>query len=273
MTEHSVDMHDVPSYEGVQATRWTWPIIWALLLYGALLSVALVNIPKLKVSTPQAFVKASVVHLPKKAQDKVTDVAVAATAKPKTPKKNLLSAPKQKKQIKKHQSQEKNPPPQKQLVASKKSLKKEDKKSTQAQSEFNKKQRRLEEKRKHQEWLDQQWHATLNELDLEQEEQNALSEEKAATHIQAIQSQVSKYWQFPPSSRRTMEVILEIKLIPTGEVIDVKVIRSSGNLALDRSAQHALVKASPLPVPKDIHLFEKYFRTLTMPFKPSNARL
>lgn len=272
MTERSVDMHDVPSYEGVQATRWTWPIIWALLLYGALLSVALVNFPTLKVNTPQAFIKANVVRLPKD-QDKVADIATASVVKPKPPKKNLMSAPKQKKHLEKNKPQEKNRQTQKQTTVLKKTAKKEDKQSTQAQSALNKQQRRLEEERKHQEWLDQQWHATLNELDQELEEQKKLSEEEAATHIQAIQSQVSKYWQFPPSSRRTMEVVLEIKLIPTGEVIDVKVIRSSGNLALDRSAKHALVKASPLPVPKDIRLFEKYFRTLTMPFKPSNARL
>ena len=61
---------------------------------------------------------------------------------------------------------------------------------------------------------------------------------------------------------------MEARLIPGGEVTpgSVRVIRSSGNPAFDRSVVAAVYKASPLPVPSG-RLFEQ-FRNLGLNFKP-----
>ena len=50
-------------------------------------------------------------------------------------------------------------------------------------------------------------------------------------------------------------------------VLNVSVLKSSGNEALDRSAIAAVNKASPLPVPKDSAAFSA-FRNFTLTVKP-----
>lgn len=60
---------------------------------------------------------------------------------------------------------------------------------------------------------------------------------------------------------------LLINVAPGGVVLNVQILRSSGNLALDRSAQAAVFKASPLPVPEDNKMFNE-FRVLKPMFNP-----
>jgi colicin import membrane protein len=51
-------------------------------------------------------------------------------------------------------------------------------------------------------------------------------------------------------------------------VIDAIVISSSGDEDFDRSAENAVNKASPLPVPKDKELFAREFRSFQFLFNP-----
>ena len=69
----------------------------------------------------------------------------------------------------------------------------------------------------------------------------------AASYAALIQQTVINYWSRPPSARNGMEAELSIQLIPTGEVVSVNVIRSSGNSAFDRSAINAVKKAGSFP--------------------------
>ncbi|QQD21816.1 cell envelope integrity protein TolA [Oceanospirillaceae bacterium ASx5O] len=92
-----------------------------------------------------------------------------------------------------------------------------------------------------------------------------------ADFIEQIRAKVSSLWRYPPSVRPDQEVSVRIQLVPTGEVIQVQVVRSSGHAALDRSVEQAVMRASPLPVPDDIRLFEQKFRNLTINFRPENA--
>ena len=66
---------------------------------------------------------------------------------------------------------------------------------------------------------------------------------------------------------------MRISLVPTGEITDVHIVKSSGNAALDRSAELAVWKVAKLPVPKDLVLFEKEFRQFNLNLRPENARL
>lgn len=61
-----------------------------------------------------------------------------------------------------------------------------------------------------------------------------------------------------------------IKVIPGGEVIGVELLETSNNGALERSAKAAILKASPLPVPKDIKLFNE-FRVIKLFFNPEGV--
>ena len=53
--------------------------------------------------------------------------------------------------------------------------------------------------------------------------------------------------------------------LPSGEVLDVKIRKSSGNLLLDTAIERAIRKSSPLPKPDQPELFE---RILKIPYRP-----
>ena len=53
--------------------------------------------------------------------------------------------------------------------------------------------------------------------------------------------------------------------------MEVSLIRSSGDPILDRSAQTAIYKASPLPVPADPTTFN-LFREISLTVRPENVR-
>tara|TARA_B100000029_G_scaffold498590_1_gene567640 strand:- start:909 stop:1514 length:606 start_codon:yes stop_codon:yes gene_type:complete len=86
-----------------------------------------------------------------------------------------------------------------------------------------------------------------------------------------IQNQVMQVWQQPSSARTGLSVELLIKLVPTGEIIDVKLLKSSGNLAFDNSALNAVEKLSKF---EDLNmgrkLFDNHFRNFTLVFNPKN---
>ena len=86
-------------------------------------------------------------------------------------------------------------------------------------------------------------------------------------YVLYIQEKVQRSWIRPPSSGGELSCTVEVRLIPSGEVIDAQIVRSSGNTAFDRSVEAAVFKASPLPVPPDPDVMEQ-FRTLRFEFKP-----
>jgi len=66
-----------------------------------------------------------------------------------------------------------------------------------------------------------------------------------------IRQKVVRNWLKPTGSSKGLVSTVKVRLIPGGDVIDVKVIKSSGNVIYDRSVERAVRKASPLPLPKD----------------------
>ena len=87
--------------------------------------------------------------------------------------------------------------------------------------------------------------------------------------VQILQ-QIGQYWIVPGSANKDLSCIYLIELAPGGVVINVKLLRSSGNSALDRSARVAIYKASPLPVPKDDALFGN-FRAVRLTVSPKTV--
>jgi len=67
-----------------------------------------------------------------------------------------------------------------------------------------------------------------------------------------------------------LECVLRVRLTPGGEVIYVRIAKSSGHDIFDSRAEKATRKASPLPVPDDLIIFERHFRDNTITFKPTN---
>lgn len=84
-----------------------------------------------------------------------------------------------------------------------------------------------------------------------------------------VRQQVMRYWIVQNGLAKQDPTKLFVRVAPTGTVLDVKVLESSGNDALDRSAVAAVYKASPLPVPQDPELFRS-FRELRLILRPDS---
>jgi colicin import membrane protein len=86
-----------------------------------------------------------------------------------------------------------------------------------------------------------------------------------------IRDQVIMNWKQPSSSQKGMTVEILITLVPTGEIIQVNLTKSSGNQAFDNSALNAVQKVSKFEsLDMGRKLFDNHFRKFTLVFNPEN---
>jgi colicin import membrane protein len=95
-------------------------------------------------------------------------------------------------------------------------------------------------------------------------------EQAAMSYAQGIYQLIVANWSRPPSARNGMQAKLVVELVPTGDVVSVALVESSGNEAFDRSAEQAVRKVGKFDVPKEPELFERYFRRFPVLFKPED---
>ncbi len=86
-----------------------------------------------------------------------------------------------------------------------------------------------------------------------------------ADYIRRIQAKIKGNVVLPPDLAGNPETIFEVVQLPTGEIIDAVLRKSSGVRAYDDAVQRAIIKSSPLPRPDRPELFQ---RTLTLKFRP-----
>jgi colicin import membrane protein len=84
----------------------------------------------------------------------------------------------------------------------------------------------------------------------------------------AINQKIKNEWKRPINVDGKLETVMTITVLPGGEVRSVLIRQSSGNAAFDASAEEAVKRASPLPVPADAALFNEFFRVISLKFKP-----
>ena len=84
----------------------------------------------------------------------------------------------------------------------------------------------------------------------------------------AIKQKVNRSWIRPVSTTAGLKFTIRVRLLSDGTVMDAEIISSSGDEDFDRSAENAVNKASPLPVPKDKELFAREFRSFQFLFNP-----
>jgi colicin import membrane protein len=108
---------------------------------------------------------------------------------------------------------------------------------------------------------------------------NAAAAELASSEFEMVQSgmaiiqqAVQSVWSRPPSARNGMRAILQIRMLPTGELIDAAITESSGDPAFDRSAENAVYSAAPFrelqALPSNV--FNENFRSLSLIFQPED---
>lgn len=87
-----------------------------------------------------------------------------------------------------------------------------------------------------------------------------------------ITDAISRQWILPENIDKNAKSLFRIRLAEDGSVLEASLIQSSGDVILDRSAQTAIHKASPLPVPKDPTIFT-IFRDIKLTVNPQNVRV
>ncbi len=114
----------------------------------------------------------------------------------------------------------------------------------------------------------------LNSLEDESEDlaeaASSDAEAVAQSYRFGIYQKVVANWSRPPSARNGMEARLQVELVPTGDVVAVMLIESSGSAVFDQSAEAAVRKARRFEVPQESAIFEQYFRRFTLLFKPED---
>jgi colicin import membrane protein len=82
-----------------------------------------------------------------------------------------------------------------------------------------------------------------------------------------IQQHVERQWNRPSSARSGLECVVAVSQSPNGTVLRVQVEQCNGDAAVKQSIENAVQKASPLPLPSDMRLFERNLRFI---FKPAD---
>jgi len=157
-----------------------------------------------------------------------------------------------------------------------KELKQKQKAEEQRLKELAKKRQAEEERQaqeKSEQALKQQLAAEAKRMKAEQE---AAAQRRAAQKAQqteidkymnAIENKIYQNWRMPRSVNKGLICVLQVQLIPGGEVINIEVSKSSGDREYDESVKAAVRAASPLPVPSaESGLFD-VFRNLTLPVR------
>jgi colicin import membrane protein len=107
-----------------------------------------------------------------------------------------------------------------------------------------------------------------------QQIKNQLERESQAARNRAMQTWIEKIRAkirgnivLPPDIRGNPEALVLVTQLPTGEVLDAKLVISSGHTAYDDAVMRAILKSSPLPKPDTAGLFE---RDLKLTFHPKD---
>lgn len=159
---------------------------------------------------------------------------------------------------------EKKPPVQKdQKELKEKELKAQKEKELKAQKE------------KEKELKDQQARVAAEVAQLQREQQEASSKAQAQAAAQSrvaneideykarILAKIKRHIVMPPDLPGNPIAEFDVTLLPGGDILDVKLRKSSGFAAFDSAVERAIFLSKPLPLPSDPALFPK-FRNLNL---------
>jgi len=128
----------------------------------------------------------------------------------------------------------------------------------QAEEEERKKRRMQEEQKERERQMAQEQQA----LDVVKEQQAMKTVDK---YTAMIRQKIEQNWRKPSNVRPGMSSTVSIQLIPSGDVINVQTVESSGDSLFDRSVETAVRKSEPFPLPAEPGLFER-FRKINLKF-------
>ena len=98
-----------------------------------------------------------------------------------------------------------------------------------------------------------------------EKERRSLLEAGRIEYIAQIKDKIERNWLRPPGTASGLKCVVRVSQLPGGDVVQVDIQTGSGNVAFDRSVEEAVLRSSPLPVPKDPSLFD---RDIVITFEP-----
>ena len=84
-------------------------------------------------------------------------------------------------------------------------------------------------------------------------------------YIAQIKDKIERNWLRPPGTAAGLKSVVRVSQLPGGDVVQVDIQTGSGNVAFDRSVEEAVLRSTPLPVPKDPSLFDRH---IVITFEP-----
>jgi len=88
-----------------------------------------------------------------------------------------------------------------------------------------------------------------------------------AAYVDKIRGKIRGNMVLPQAIQGNPEALVEVTQLPSGEVIAVRIKRSSGNANLDAAIERAIHKSSPLPKPEQPSLFQRVLEIKYRPFE------
>lgn len=114
-----------------------------------------------------------------------------------------------------------------------------------------------------------------SETQYQQAQADLSGEEVAASYDDLIRRYVSEQWRRPPTARNGMVVDVVISMLPTGQITDAVVVRTSGDPGFDQSAVQAVRNVGRIPEMQQLSrekpaTFDSLYRKRTLRFKPED---
>tara|TARA_Y100001970_G_C14164593_1_gene820535 strand:- start:128 stop:733 length:606 start_codon:yes stop_codon:yes gene_type:complete len=106
-------------------------------------------------------------------------------------------------------------------------------------------------------------------IPISQDQQKVLAQSDLEKFSFIIKTQVLQNWKRPKNLNLNLKTEIQINLVPTGEILSAKLLKSSGNQIFDESAISAIKKVNNfegLNMPMSI--FDRHFREFVLIFSP-----
>lgn len=113
------------------------------------------------------------------------------------------------------------------------------------------------------------------ETQYQQAQADQMGDQVAASFDDVIRRYVSEQWRRPPTARNGMIVDVRISMLPSGDITDAVVVRSSGDAGFDQSAVQAVRNVGRIPEMQQLSrddpgAFDRMYRQRTLRFKPED---
>lgn len=202
------------------------------------------------------------------------DIPLKEDRKPKEPPKKeeaKIKEPPRKEEPKAKEVPKKEEPKAKEAPRKEEPRKAEPERRTSYSDELAREQKQLQQQKAEQKAAqDQRARAEAQERlreQLQAEQASAENKRGLAEYTDKIIRKIRPNVALPPGIQGNPEARFDVTQLPSGDVLEVKLVRSSGNPALDAAVERAIRKSSPLPKPAQPEIFK---RVLNIKYRPQD---